>query len=174
MTDANVTERLAVLERRVASLEKTNAALLAALGGKTGAVSSGEVATDAELDSKYGDSRIRFGLKAKYWPQQPDPNVGKLWSECDPEYLDATAKYLEAYAFMAAKGTSEEDKKKARYRSADAARARGWARRIRAGWKPPKAPAVDSSFGDSAASDWAPDADDGTSFDFGANVEDPL
>lgn len=90
-----------------------------------------KVADDYDLDSEWGDPKVRFGLKEKYWKEQPDPFIGFKFSECTPEYLDATAKYLDACAYMARKNGGEENEKKAHYKARDAARARGWAARIR-------------------------------------------
>ena len=122
MSDAAMAARLTAIEARLAALE--------AAGAKPVASSdSNAVADDRDLDSEYGDPVIRFGLKEKYWKEQPDPNIGYKFSECSPEYLDATAKYLSACAYMKRK---EGDEKKAGYKDRDAARARGWAKRIRA------------------------------------------
>lgn len=112
------------LEARVAALEAQ----------AKPAPAAGAVADDRDLDSQYGDPTIRFGLKERYWPQ-PDEHIGRKFSECEPEYLDATAKYLDACAYMARKNATPETKaeaeKKAGYKERDAARARGWAARIR-------------------------------------------
>jgi hypothetical protein len=51
-------------------------------------------------------------------------------SECPPAYLDLVASRLDYFA------AKEEDAKKARYNRLDASRARGWAARLRNGWKP--------------------------------------
>lgn len=90
-----------------------------------------KVADDYDLDSEWGDPKIRYGLKEKHWKQQPDTHVGRRFSECEPEYLDAFARYLDACAYMARKDGGEDNEKKAKYKSRDAARARGWAARVR-------------------------------------------
>lgn len=113
------------LTSRIAKLEASK---------KLASNDSDSVASDRDLDSDHGDPVIRFGLKEKYWPEQPDPNIGYKFSECSPEYLDATAKYLSAVAWACrrANGSQPADEKKAGYKEKDAARARGWAARIRA------------------------------------------
>lgn len=115
---------------------KTLKSRVAALEGRGGGthVASGTVASDADIDGLYGDPIIKFGLKEKYWPEQPDPNIGYKLSDCTPEYLDATAKYLTACEYMARnpKDGKPVDEKKAGYKAKDAARARAWAARIRA------------------------------------------
>lgn len=97
------------------------------------------VAEDNDLDGDYGNPEIRFDPKPKYW--NGASFAGKRFSECTAEYLDAMAKYLKACAWGARK---DGDDKKAGYKEKDAARARGWARRIRNGYKPrsaaPQAP----------------------------------
>jgi hypothetical protein len=118
--------QLAAFEARLVALETGTARRVAEQ-----ASSEKAVADDYDLDSEWGDPRIRFGLKEKYWKEQPDPHIGLKYSECEPDYLDATAKYLDACAYMARKNGGEENEKRAKYKSRDAARARGWAARIR-------------------------------------------
>lgn len=110
---------------------------VAALEGRGGGAQQGpaqSVASDADIDGQYGDPIIKYGLKEKYWPNQPDENIGYHLSECTPEYLDAMAKYLGACAYMARNPKDEKpvDEKKAGYKDKDAARARAWSARIRA------------------------------------------
>lgn len=99
-----------------------------------GAGVEGETADDADLDSEYGNPTIKFDPRERYWT---GPSfVGYHFSETAPDYLDATAKYLDACAFMAAKESDEKNQKSARYKRKDAARARGWAARLRARGEP--------------------------------------
>jgi hypothetical protein len=177
-------QRLEILEKRVKYLEGIVERIGAAFGGGGGArpPGVGAVADDSDLDGQHGDVRVKYGLKVKYWKEQPDPFVGKKWSQCSPEYLDASAKYLDACAFMAQKEGGEDNEKKARYKALDASRARGWAARIRGGWVAPPEPessfASDGGggFGDAGGfGDGAPlpvDPMAGDAFDFGANVDD--
>ena len=122
--------RLSAIEARLSAIESR----LSSGAQQTTPSDSKAIADDGDLDGEWGDPVVRFGLKAKWWPEQPDPNIGYKFSECPPEYLDATAKYLGACAYMKRK---EGDEKKAGYKDRDAARARGWAKRIRAGFKAP-------------------------------------
>lgn len=178
MSDPVIMARLAAIEMRLAALEGGGAPRT----NGSSSTSGGAVADDADLDGKYGDARIKYGLKAKYWKEQPDPFIGKTWSRCTPEYLDAAAKYLDGWAFVLRK---QGDEKKAGYKELDASRCRGWARRIRGGWKPPPEPesawgGADAGtngggFGDSGGfgggssfGSEPSDADD--SFNFGANA----
>lgn len=99
------------------------------------------VATDAELDSQYGDPEIR-----KDPPRWDGESFkGCKMSEATPEYLDSLAGFLDWRAGKkreeAAELTDEDDETKAErakavkyagYDEKDAARARGWARRKRA------------------------------------------
>lgn len=114
---------IAALKARVAALETGATTRVAQQSAD-----EKKVADDYDLDSEWGDPKIRFGLKEKYWKEQPDPFIGFKYSECTPEYLDATAKYLDACAYMARKNADET---KAGYKARDASRARGWAARIR-------------------------------------------
>jgi hypothetical protein len=110
------------LETRVAKLEAEVAAL------RANGIDRNAVADDADLDSQYGNPTIRFDPREKYWAGVS--YVGKTFSQCPAEYLDAQAKYLSAAAYMARKNGED---KKAGYKDKDAARARGWAKRVRAG-----------------------------------------
>lgn len=107
------------------------------------------VASDRDMDSQYGNPEV----KAK------DPRdwtgitmKGKRFSECPPEYLLLVADRLDYFSDQ--NRTLAEDQqtppenvqellKKARYNRIDAARARGWAARLKAGWTPP----ADDTFG---------------------------
>lgn len=132
-------KRLEDLEREVAELKR--------IVGAIGAVFTGggqEVADDDELDSKFGDPIIKKDPTERFW--KGSGFVGKHLSECSPEYLDALAKYKDVCAKLKEKDGSEAKKKYAAYDRADAARARGWARRLRAGWTPPEKP-VSHGFG---------------------------
>jgi len=90
------------------------------------------VASNADLDGQYGDPAV-VAKDPKDWS---GPTMkGRRFSECPPEYLDLVAARLDYFAEQNASGT-DDDKRKAAYNRKDAARARGWAARLRAGWKP--------------------------------------
>lgn len=91
------------------------------------------IAPDSDLDSKYGNPAIR-AKDPRDWTGESQ--LGKPFSECPPEYLDMVAARLDYFA------GNETDEKKARYNRLDASRARGWAKRLRAGWKPTEEPAA--------------------------------
>lgn len=122
----------------------------------------GEIASDHDLDGQYGNPMVRFDPKPKYWPG--DSFAGYQFSECPPDYLDATARYLDACVYMANKGGDEEAIRKASFKAKDAARARGWAKRIRGGWTPaPQAAGFGASSG-AAADDFGHGSDDDIPF----------
>jgi len=102
-----------------------------------------EVATDSDLDSQYGDPVIKAS-DPRDWtgPSQK----GKRFSQCSSEYLMLVADRLDYFADKAEKegATTSTGKPVAPYNRRDAARARGWAKRIREGWK-----AADAGFGES-------------------------
>lgn len=134
----------ALILAKLATIEAMLAQLLAGGGASSGASASGvapdarsggRVASDDDLDSDRGDPTIRFDPKPKYWPGASF--VGYRFSEVpDPAYLDAMAKYLDACAYMAGQSAKkgqdvEKNEKSARFKALDAARARGWAARLR-------------------------------------------
>lgn len=64
-----------------------------------------------------------------------DTMMGKRLSECPPAYLDMLAARYDYFA-----GKTDSDDTKRGYARLDAARARAWADRLRAGWTPPWPP----------------------------------
>lgn len=150
--DANVWERLGEFKSRIDALEKGNAALTARVAklergapASTGATNGGgggqsdrvQAASDADLDGQHGNPEVRYDPKEKHWSGAS--YVGRRFSQCPADYLDAMAKSLEASAWGLDKGAEEDPtdaeakRKKARYKRIDAARAKGWAARVRAG-----------------------------------------
>lgn len=90
-------------------------------------------APTVDLDGPRGDPKVR--MIPKTWKGDQSFKGGPF-SACPPELLDMIAETL---LYFASKGT---DPKKAGYDRLDAARAKGWAERKRAGWKPPEKPAA--------------------------------
>jgi len=86
-------------------------------------------ATEADLDSQYGDEATKF--KPRNWTG--DWTKGQRMSECEPAFLDMLA---EAHDYFAEKNKTAGDMQKAGYELRSARRARGWAQRLRNGWKP--------------------------------------
>ena len=122
---------LEAIQKDVAEIKRT----LPGASTANGAGSLGDVASDRDLDGDRGDPTIKYGLKEKYWIGRD--YAGYRFSETEPEFLDAMAKYLDACAYMADKDPDEKKRGAARFKRLDAARARGWAARLRNGWKPP-------------------------------------
>jgi len=89
-------------------------------------------ASDTELDSQYGDPQV----KVKDPRRWSGPTMrGRKFSECPPEYLDLLAELFDWQGDEAEKKRelTSNNKPVAPFRRKDAARARGWAARIRAG-----------------------------------------
>ncbi len=115
----------------LAALKRIEAKLDAVLAARQQAERSAPgkaVAPDTELDGQYGDPEIRFNPRD--WTGTSHKN--RHYSQAEPEFLDILANTLEFFA----EKNAATDPKKAGYERRDAARARGWARRLRAGWKP--------------------------------------
>lgn len=134
--DALILAKLDTLEGLVRQLLAGNSGARPAQSGGAGHRGEGDVASDRDLDSERGNPTIKFDPKSKYWDGAS--YEGYKFSEVpEPAYLDAMAKYLDACAYMAAKEAAsgkdvEKNEKSARFKRLDAARARGWAARIRA------------------------------------------
>jgi hypothetical protein len=120
--------RIRALEARVAELEAFMTNVKRAVSGEREL----EVAKASDLDSQYGDEEIRINVR-----DAPRQYKGYRMSETTPEYLDRMAEVLE---WMATKndeaGKMVKNVPASKYDRRSAARARGWAARLRAGWKP--------------------------------------
>lgn len=103
------------------------------------AISPPAVASDADLDGRHGDPIVK-AKSPRDW--SGDDMTGRRMSQCPPAYLDLVAQRLDYFAAKA-EATHEQttsSQPAAPYKRKDAARARGWAARLRAGWTPPKDP----------------------------------
>jgi hypothetical protein len=119
-------------------------------GGQRGYASrGGKVATDSDLDGQHGDPEVRFDPRDWKGRQY----VGYRFSQTDPEYLDVMAESLDSYATYCEDGSDEKKRGTAKYKRLDAARARGWAARLRAH---PAKPPQTQTFGGSSVDDEIP------------------
>ena len=124
---------IAELTRRIEALEIKVDGMAAAATPRAASITKAlveEVASDDDLNSQYGDPDVRRDPSQKYW--QGESYVGMRFGQCPPDYLDAMAKYKDACAFMNEKSGDEAKAKYIAYDRRDAARARGWAKRLRA------------------------------------------
>ncbi len=89
------------------------------------------VATDRDLDGKYGNPTVKF--MPRDW--NGAPYKGRRFSDCPPELLDLLANTFDWFAEQAEQKNERTNAGKpvADYKRQDAARARGWAKRIRDG-----------------------------------------
>lgn len=121
------------VEQRLETIEMLLADILKALHGaaRPGSTSSAtpppSIATDQDLDGQYGNPTVRFDPRD--W--EGDSQKGKHYSDCPPGFLEMLAKTLD---YFAGKNEQNGDERKAGFERKDAARARGWAKRIREGW----------------------------------------
>lgn len=126
----------------------------------------GDLASDYEMSGPKGDP---MGPKKAPKDWTGPSQLGKKFSECLPEYLDMVASLLD---WQAGKDAANPEKAKyAKYSTLDAKRARGWAARLRSGWKPAEKPANNEP-------DWTkPDAptpfDDTSDLDGGDGASEP-
>lgn len=89
------------------------------------------VASDRDLDSKYGDETIKVNPRDWTGPSFK----GRRMSECPAEFLDIVA---DTYAYFAKKNdaagaVTDKGKPKSEFDRRSESRARGWAKRIRDG-----------------------------------------
>lgn len=140
---------MATMEQQIAELRARVEAMEAA---------SGLFVADRELDSAKGDPRAKFSPKR--WRGRDFK--GQPMSACAPDFLDAYAEALQ----YSAEHPKEGKEQFAAFDRKDAARARSWARRMRAGWKAPEldlggggAPSATPGFDADQAAFAAPAAD---------------
>jgi hypothetical protein len=141
------TEMVALLQRIAGSLERIETLLSqgapaggrAAPAGRPASASSGplegEIATDEDLDGKYGDPDIR--RDPPRW--SGESYAGKRYSESSPEFLECIAGFLD---WAAGQAESKNEltgggQPRAPFLRRDAARARGWRARLLGGGAQP-------------------------------------
>ena len=93
---------------------------------------TGAIADDRDLDSKFGDEVVRF--VPRDWTGESFK--GYAMSDCPPELLEMLA---ETYDYFAGKNEgilTDKGKPKSDFDRRSARRARGWAKRLRDGYKP--------------------------------------
>lgn len=174
MSEALILAKLDTLEGLVRQLLAGNggAQRSPAPAASNGQRSGGTVASDQDLDSERGNPTVYKDPPAKYWSGASYAGF-HLSEVSEPDYLDALAKYFDACAYMATKDVAagkdvEKNEKSAKYKALDAARCRGWAKRIRANGvaapTPPPSPA-DADYGGGSSDDDIPFA---PPFDLGA------
>lgn len=95
------------------------------------AEAGGTIASDRDLDGKYGDPELKVMPRDWTGPSYK----GRRLSECPAALLDLAAEMFEYFARQADEKNERTNAGKpvGDYRRADAARARGWAKRIRDG-----------------------------------------
>lgn len=104
------------------------------------------IASDRDLDGPHGDPVLKFNPRD--WTGAP--YKGRRFSECPPELLELVAETFDWFAQQAEQKHERTNAGKpvADYKRADAARARGWAKRIRDGkHQPPPPPAANWTAG---------------------------
>jgi hypothetical protein len=109
-------------------------ALMRALTELRARVDALEAATGLYVSEEELDDPRHGNPVAKFSPRKwrgPD-HKGKQFSKCDPAFLDA---YAEALSWMA-DHPQDGKEKYAAFNRKDAARARSWGKRLRAGWRP--------------------------------------
>lgn len=113
------------------------------------------IASDRDLDGKYGNPEVKF--MPRDWTGQSFK--GCRLSDCPPDLLDLIAETFEYFGRQADDKNEMTDKGKpvGDYKRSDAARCRGWAKRIRDGKHTPPAPAADGM----GASEWPEPDEDG-------------
>ncbi len=93
-----------------------------------------EVADDRDLDGQYGNPEVKF--MPRDWTGESFK--GEPMSACPPALLDMLAETFDYFAKKAedANELTSSGKPVAPYKRKDASRARGWAKRLRNGYRP--------------------------------------
>lgn len=121
-------------EEKVVQLLTSIDASLKTLVGRAAARAAQQPATDQDLDGKYGDPIIK--KMPRDWTGPGFEN--RRMSECPPSLLDMVAEMYDYFAKKADENNERTttDKPVSQYKRQDAARARGWAKRMRSGRAP--------------------------------------
>lgn len=111
------------------------------------------VASDRDLDGPYGNPVVKFMPRDWTGPSYK----GRPMSECPADLLDMLAATFDYFAIQAeAKDErTERGKPVAEFKRADAARARGWAARIRSGRHVPVNGPADAEATEPAEDGWS-------------------
>lgn len=121
---------VAELRKTLADHEKVIAGFRTALG-LGGPAGAGDIASDADLDGEYGNEQIR--MNPRDW--KGTPRKGERMAHCEPEFLELYALTMD---WFASENEAKGNARKAKFDRLVAARARGWAKRLREGWTPPE------------------------------------
>lgn len=121
---------MANADRAIALLESIDASLKELLRRKQ-AAGPKPVAPDRDLDGPHGDPEVKFNPRD--WTGATCK--GRRLSECPPEFLDLLAETFDYFGDQAEQKNERTNSGKpvATYKRADAARCRGWAKRMRDG-----------------------------------------
>lgn len=124
---------MAAGERAIDLLESIDASLKQLLKAMS---ANAPKATARDLDSQYGNPEVRFMPRDWTGPSYK----GRKFSECPAEMLDMLASTLDYFGDKdeAEGAVTSKGKPSAPFKRQDAARARGWAARIRGGWQQPQ------------------------------------
>ena len=93
------------------------------------------VAPDSDLDSQWGNEKVKADPRDWTGPSFK----GRLMNECPPDFLDQYAGLMDFFAEKNTGIKTDKGADKSAFDRRSAARARGWAARLRSGWKPPQA-----------------------------------
>ena len=136
MADRTALQVLESIDARLGRLEKLMAVEKLAAGVEP---QNSDVADDRDLDGKFGDEVVRFDPRD--W--SGDSFKGSHFSECPADFLSMLAEAYDYFAEKNAGTLTDKGKPKSDFDRRSARRARGWAKRIRAGYKPAAQPATE-------------------------------
>jgi len=127
-------------------LLKSIDASLKALVAQSAQAGGKGIADDRDLESQHGNPVVKFHPRDWIGP----PCKGRKFSECPPDFLDMLAETFDYFAGKAEEAGEQTSTGKpvAPYKRKDAARARGWAKRIREGRHVPASTERDPEFAD--------------------------
>lgn len=111
-----------------------------------------EIAEDRDLDGQYGNPVVKFDPRDWTGPSMK----GREMSECPADFLEMLAGTFDYFAMKAEEADEKTSSGKpvAPFKRKDAARARGWAKRIRDGKHVPAPVAASGDGWDTGSGDW--------------------
>jgi hypothetical protein len=131
-------ESLSILRQILSAVQSGT---IASPSSSTPALASVGIADERDLDSQWGNEEVR--VNPRDWTGAS--MKGRRMSECTPQFLDMLADTLDYFARKnaASNALTTSGKPKADFDRKAAARARGWARRLRNGWSDAAEPVGD-------------------------------
>lgn len=134
MPDSESVTLLRSIDATLRELLSVSKARRAAPSAASAASAGPSVAPDSDLDGQWGNEKVKADPRDWSGPSFK----GRLMNECPPDFLDQYAGLMDFFAEKNTGMKTDKGADKSAFDRRSGARARGWAKRLRGGWKPPQ------------------------------------